>query len=616
MKKKCPIEVQRLQLRAIYNTEDQPTEQRYFDDRSDFYTDPTFEGIELRVEIVNLRHLTIDQSGVRRPITITVIDTARRLEVSSQQHTVCMDANTCTAVRFYTFALPRAAASFEVRVMDNPTGTLLHTRHLHTYDAAVLGDPSEWYKVETGAVYLCNPFAEPEVELCSPYKTVSVCSYADLSAIFRLRECFGKCRPLILPELEVRLYNSNKPEATNVWFREPQVDGGDGLLVRIDFDATYADSEEVLYAEVLCMQYPIGGFVFTTNRKDRPGLWRDHGIEALEEFTPDAACERYDAFVEIEESDFGRLLDEFIDSQMVPESEEDSEPEPEYEPEPEPEPLTMELDSLTGLANVKAKLERYEKVVRFNKMRANCGLPSTQLPLHAMFLGSPGTGKTTVAERMGAMLHRAGVLSRGHVVRRERATLLGQNYSSESENTLAALEKAQGGILFIDEAYQLFQPHDPKDPGKFVIETLLTALADENRRDWMLILAGYSERMKAMFDMNPGLKSRIPESNIYVFDDFNEAELLEIAERFLEHNDYTLSADARRALSERLHADYVQRDATFGNARHVINLIQADILPAMAVRVVDHQGSLTEIQAEDVPAAMSGTPRPRLGFRA
>ncbi len=86
---------------------------------------------------------------------------------------------------------------------------------------------------------------------------------------------------------------------------------------------------------------------------------------------------------------------------------------------------------------------------------------------------------------------------------RERASLLGQYYNSESEKTLAAIKEAQGGILFIDEAYQLHQPSDPKDPGRFVLETLMTALADTSKRDWMLILAGYTEPMLAMFLSTP-----------------------------------------------------------------------------------------------------------------
>lgn len=268
--------------------------------------------------------------------------------------------------------------------------------------------------------------------------------------------------------------------------------------------------------------------------------------------------------------------------------------------------MLTSLNNLTGLRTVKDKLSIYERVVRFNRMRSEKELPSPSLPLHAMFLGSPGTGKTTVAKMIGIMLHRAGILSKGHVVVRERATLLGQNYNSESEKTMEALEKAQGGILFIDEAYQLYQPNDPRDPGRFVIETLLTTLADESHRDWMLIMAGYPLEMKRMLEMNPGFKSRIPDSNIYLFEDFTQQELMEIAERYLKRNQYTLTPEAHNALEERLRYDYNHRDNNFGNARHVINMIQTEILPSMAVRVTDGDhtdiNALTEIKACDIPA--------------
>ncbi|MDE5560330.1 MAG: AAA family ATPase [Bacteroidaceae bacterium] len=278
------------------------------------------------------------------------------------------------------------------------------------------------------------------------------------------------------------------------------------------------------------------------------------------------------------------------------------------------------LERLTGLRAVKEKFRTYERVVRFNKMRTDSGLPLSPVPLHAMFLGSPGTGKTTVAKMTGLLLRRAGVLSKGHVVVRERATLLGQNYNSEAEKTLAAIEEAQGGILFIDEAYQLCQPDDARDPGKFVIETLLTALADSDKRDWMLILAGYPDEMKRMFDMNPGFKSRIPASNIYCFEDFTECELMEIAENYLARFHYTMTPDAHAALAGRLGADYAGRDRKFGNARHVINLIETEILPAMAVRVTSEdcltENSLTEIQVTDIPQPLprSVASRPRIGF--
>lgn len=323
------------------------------------------------------------------------------------------------------------------------------------------------------------------------------------------------------------------------------------------------------------------------------------------------------------DEEFDRLLEEFIASQTDGGSTA-CERAPRHKPKkkaPDPELLTP-LQNLTGLETVKAKLRTYEKVVQFNRLRRENGLPDTSLPLHAMFLGSPGTGKTTVARRMGLMLRRAGVLSRGHVVVRERSSLLGPNYSNEETKTLEAIEEARGGILLIDEAYQLYQPHDPRDPGKFVIETLMTALADESQRDWMLILAGYPDEMRCMFDMNPGLKSRIPESNIYIFDDFTETELMEIAERYFARNRFTLTPAARTALAGRLSADYARRTKSFGNARHVMNLIQTEILPAMAVRVMSIKNptrqTLTAIKAADIPAPLQTTDpsHPRIGYRA
>ncbi|MDE6549041.1 MAG: hypothetical protein K2L22_08585, partial [Muribaculaceae bacterium] len=157
------------------------------------------------------------------------------------------------------------------------------------------------------------------------------------------------------------------------------------------------------------------------------------------------------------------------------------------------------------------------------------------------------------------------------------------------------------------EAHSLFQANDPKDPGKFVIEALMTALADPDKDDWMLILAGYPDEMKCLFELNPGFKSRIPESNIYTFEDFSEEELMEIAKRRLEKLDFTLSSEAEEALCRRLSDDYANRDHNFGNARHVMNLIHTEILPAMAVRVMDaalnDRQSLSEIHPSDIPVS-------------
>lgn len=111
---------------------------------------------------------------------------------------------------------------------------------------------------------------------------------------------------------------------------------------------------------------------------------------------------------------------------------------------------------------------------------------------------------------------------------------------------MAAMKRAQGGILFIDEAYSLYKPEDPKDPGINVLETLLTALADESNRDWMLLLAGYPAPMKGLLSCNPGLDSRIPETNRYYFDDYSVDELMQIADLYCKRKCYQLTTEARK----------------------------------------------------------------------
>lgn len=439
----------------------------------------------------------------------------------------------------------------------------------------------------------------------------------------------------VMPELEIRLYYPDG-HYVKAFFKEPVCYSRENYdnnrrTVECSFE-TFDDVNGVFYAELLCMEYPIAGFVFDTKcDNDVSGSWFGTEIEPMDEYSLQAAVELIDSHLScrnesasaLESDSFDEALDRFIATETEDLKQsgclvaEDAEIESE---EVVPEDPLKSLDHLTGLRSVKEKLRIYERVVRFNRMRADKGLPVAATPLHAMFLGSPGTGKTTVANMMGEMLRRAGVLSKGHVVVRERATLLGQYYSSESEKTLAAIEEARGGILFIDEAYQLYQPNDSRDPGKFIIETLLTALSDDADRDWMLILAGYPDEMKRMFEMNPGFKSRIPDSNIYIFDDFTESELMEIAENYLARNSYTMSVEAHEALATRLKSDYAQREKNFGNARHVVNMIQTEILPSMAVRVtsegLQNESALTEIQIADIPSPMARhtSSRPRVGF--
>ncbi len=329
------------------------------------------------------------------------------------------------------------------------------------------------------------------------------------------------------------------------------------------------DPAGTTYVEFLCMGYPFTGLVM------RPASYVDNN--------------------EISVTRLGVIKDYAAGSVEAPED------------SPAPKPSAADrLARMVGLDEVKERVASCMALERMNRLRRKAGLSTPPMPLHALFLGSPGTGKTTVARIMGEVLHDAGVLSSGHVVVHERSTLIGRYYGTEEENTRKAIEEAAGGILFIDEAYQLHRPDDPRDPGCLVLDSLMTALADENRRDWMVILAGYTEPMLKMLATNPGLASRFPESNHYHFADFSPRELMQIAENYLEDNDFHLSPGARYRLAELLESDWILRDSSFGNGRHVNNIITARVLPAMARRLsaIDRptRSQLTTIIADDIPA--------------
>ncbi len=264
-----------------------------------------------------------------------------------------------------------------------------------------------------------------------------------------------------------------------------------------------------------------------------------------------------------------------------------------------------ELDELVGLKRIKEKVDALKEVNKFAMMRQQAGLSFKRQSLHACFVGSSGTGKTTVAGIIGQIYQEMGLLSKGHVVFEERSTLIGRYYDSELRETERALRNADGGILFIDEAYSLYVEDDPRDPGHKVIEALLTALSDESKRDWMLVLAGYPDQMEKMLNSNPGIKSRV--GDMFYFDDMTQDELIEVADLYCRKNDFILSPEARRALESVIAHDYASRSKNFGNARYVNYLLEKQVVPAMATRLCSIPGEksrkqLMTIEKEDIPA--------------
>ena len=265
-----------------------------------------------------------------------------------------------------------------------------------------------------------------------------------------------------------------------------------------------------------------------------------------------------------------------------------------------------EINGMIGLTQLKKELKRYVDKVKYNEARKQAGYAVKPIALHSVYLGNPGTGKTTVARLMGKVFHDLGLLTKGHVVIEERNSLTGKFYGSEEEKTNQAIERAQGGVLFIDEAYSLLVKDDPKDPGRRIMETLLTTLSDETNRDICIILAGYPNPMIDMLNENPGMKSRLP--NVYHFDDYSVDELMQIADTYLETNQYVMTAEAHATLRLTVEKACSHRDSKFGNGRYIITLLENRIIPNLASRLVAagnmdetaQTGRLILIEKEDV----------------
>jgi probable Rubsico expression protein CbbX len=184
------------------------------------------------------------------------------------------------------------------------------------------------------------------------------------------------------------------------------------------------------------------------------------------------------------------------------------------------------------------------------------------------FTGNPGTGKTTVAMKMATILHRLGYVRKGHVVSVTRDDLVGQYIGHTAPKTKDMLKKAMGGVLFIDEAYYLYRPENERDYGQEAIEILLQVM-ENNRDDLVVILAGYKDRMDTFFKSNPGMSSRI--AHHIDFPDYQDDELLQIADTMVAGMHYTLDAGARVAMAEYIGLRKAQPH--FANARSVRNAL-------------------------------------------
>jgi probable Rubsico expression protein CbbX len=250
---------------------------------------------------------------------------------------------------------------------------------------------------------------------------------------------------------------------------------------------------------------------------------------------------------------------------------------------------TLDRD-LVGLRPVKTRIREIAALLVIDKLRRDAGLAAERPSLHMSFTGNPGTGKTTVAQRMAEILKRLGYLERGHLVAVTRDDLVGQYVGHTAPKTKEVLKRAQGGVLFIDEAYYLHRPENERDYGQESIEILLQVM-ESDRDKLVVILAGYADRMERFFRSNPGMSSRI--AHHIDFPDYDDDELIATARGMLERQAYRLGEAAEPVLR-----DYVARRRErprFAQARSMRNAIDRARL-RHASRLLDAGGMPTSEQ--------------------
>merc|ERR1712167_439143 len=231
--------------------------------------------------------------------------------------------------------------------------------------------------------------------------------------------------------------------------------------------------------------------------------------------------------------------------------------------------ILEQLDNdLVGLTPVKSRVKEIAALLVVDKLRRNLGLETGVPSLHMCFTGAPGTGKTTVAMRMGQILQRMGYCRSGHLVLATRDDLVGQYVGHTAPKTKEVIKKAMGGVLLIDEAYYLYNASNDRDYGQESIEILLNVM-EENREDLVVILAGYKDRMDKFFSFIPGMSSRI--GNHIEFPNYEADELLSIAKVMVRDLEYEMSPAA-----EPIFFEYIKKRMTmpyFSNARTVRNAV-------------------------------------------
>jgi len=267
-------------------------------------------------------------------------------------------------------------------------------------------------------------------------------------------------------------------------------------------------------------------------------------------------------------------------------------------PKPTFEEAKEELENLIGLDSVKAQINELATYLQFLKVRKEKGLEKEQqFNLNSVFTGNPGTGKTTVANMLGKIYQSLDLLSHGKVLEVGRADLVGEFIGQTAPKVKKIIEKARGGILFIDEAYSLTnRGDDGKDFGREVIEVLLKELSD-GKGDIGIVFAGYPKEMQKFINSNPGLSSRL--RNVIHFPDYSPDEMMKIAEYSAQKRGVLIEGEAKVLIHKKIVEVYRNRDAHFGNARYINGIIE-EAKQHLAIRLMSSKKAPEDMEPEEL----------------
>jgi len=281
---------------------------------------------------------------------------------------------------------------------------------------------------------------------------------------------------------------------------------------------------------------------------------------------------------------------------------------PKAEKEKSLQELLEELDKFIGLNSVKKSMRDFVDYLNFMQERKKLGLKSSDgLAINAVFLGNPGTGKTTIARVVGDIFKAMKILPKGHIIEVDRSALVGQYVGETAQKTDKIIEDAMGGILFIDEAYTLVKEGGGgQDFGQEAVDILLKRMEDK-KGQFVVIAAGYPDNMETFLSSNPGMKSRF--THFFNFEDYSPDELLQIIDMFLKKEEYKITDEAKNLLNKEFINLYRARDKTFGNGRLARKFFE-DSKMQLSRRVIKlsdaekTKEAMTTITAEDIKSIL------------